>query len=318
MGMIRTFADLHNDDVALAGGKGASLGELSQIGMPVPPGFVILASSYERFLAERGLQPQITSILDSVDGDDTDAIQEASKKLCHLILAAELPRYLTDEIALHFSNLNTEYAAVRSSATVEDSRTSSWAGILETYLNATREELLPFIVSCWASLFSPRAISYRLETGLRGRRISVAVVVQKMVNSEVSGTALSLHPVTNDADHAVIEAVYGLGEFLVSGSITPDTYVINKRTGELVDIHISEQEKGLFCGRERGTELMTIEQTKRGHQKLTSAEILHLTNLVVRIEQSYAVPMDIEWARQGDQLYILQARPITGLKGNVL
>jgi pyruvate,water dikinase len=314
METIRTFADLDKDDVALAGGKGASLGELTQIGMPVPSGFVILSSCYERFLAERGLEPQIASILDSISGDDIQAIQEASEKLCNLIRGAELPPSLADEIAQHFDALNVEYVAVRSSATAEDGRTTSWAGVFETYLNATSAELLRFVVSCWASLFSPRAISYRLDTGLREHRISVAVVVQKMVNSEVSGTALSVHPVTNDADHAVIEAVYGLGESLVSGSITPDTYVINKRRGELVDIHISEQEQGLFCGREGGNEWITIEPTKRGQQKLTSTEILELINLVVRIEQSYAVPIDIEWAHEDDRLYILQARPITGLR----
>ena len=318
MELIRTFADLHSVDVALAGGKGASLGELTQIGMPVPSGFVVLANSYERFLAERALQPQITSILDSIDRNDAHAVREASEKLSTLILTAEPPRSLADEIERHFTILKSEYAAVRSSATAEDGSSASWAGQFETHLNATHERLVPSVMSCWASLFSPRAISYRLEKGLGGDHISVAVVVQKMVKSDASGTAFSVHPVTNDDGHAVIEAVYGLGEAIVSGLLTPDTYVIDKRTGEIVDIHINEQERGLFCARNGGTEWIRIERRKREHQKLTSPEILTLTDLLVRIEQHYAVPIDIEWAREADRLYILQARPITGLKGTSL
>jgi pyruvate,water dikinase len=318
MELIRAFSDLHNNDVALAGGKGASLGELTQIGMPVPPGFVVLANSYERFLAETGLNLQIVSILDSINRTDTIAIQEASEKLCNLISDAEPPQFLVDEIERSFTILNTEYAAVRSSATVEDSHSASWAGQFETYLNVKKDLLLSSIMRCWASLFSPRAISYRIEKGLSGKQISVAAIVQKMVTSDASGTAFSVHPVMNDGNYAVIEAVYGLGEPIVSGLITPDTYVIDKRTREIVDIHISEQEQGLFCGRNGGTEWVEIEQQKRGHQKLRSDEILALTNLIVRIEQHYAVPIDTEWAREKDQLYILQARPITGLKGTSL
>lgn len=315
MDLIRHFADLHNGDIAVAGGKGASLGELTRLEIPVPPGFVILADAYEWFLTETGLVSRIASVLDALDKEDSRGIQHAAEELRVLMLTAGKPRFLAAEVARHFPALGSKYVAVRSSATAEDGLSASWAGQFETYLNATEADLLDSVMRCWASLFSPSAISYRLEHGLREQHISVAVIVQKMVNSSAAGTAFSVHPVLNDETCAVIEAVFGLGEPLVSGLLTPDTYVIDKRTCEIVDIHITEQERGLFCARNGGTEWVPVAEPERADQKLRSAEILALADLVARIEQHYAFPVDVEWAREGDQLYILQARPITGLRG---
>lgn len=319
MELIRTFEDLDRNDVAVAGGKGASLGELTRLGVPVPPGFVILTRSYEKFLAEHDILPQkISSILNSITANDISAVQEASEKILILFSTAGQPEFLTAEIALYFGTLHSEHAAVRSSATVEDNQSASWAGIFETYLNIPKAGLSSSIVRCWTSLYSPRAISYCMEKGLRGQDISVAVIIQKMVKSESSGTAFSVHPVMNDKNFAVIEAAYGLGESIVSGLITPDTYVIDKRTFEIVDIHITEQERGLFCSPNGDTQWMEIEKVRKEDQKLKSDEIIALTDLIIRIEHHYGVPVDIEWARENDQLYILQARPITSLKGTSL
>jgi pyruvate,water dikinase len=137
-----------------------------------------------------------------------------------------------------------------------------------------------------------------------------------MVKSDAAGTAFSAHPVSNDQNHAVIEAVFGLGEPMVSGITTPDTYVIDKRTSQIVDIHISEQKSGLFCARNGGTEWLEIDANKRDHQKLANSHILELVFLIMRAEQHFGVPVDVEWAQQDDRLYVLQARPITGFKTN--
>jgi pyruvate, water dikinase len=315
MEFIRTFGDINRNDVALAGGKATSLAELARLAMPVPDGFVVLTSAYERFLTEAGLLPHITSIFASLDNGDIRAVQRASEHMRNLISAAK-PHFLAVEIGRHYKLLNSEYVAVRSSATTEDSQSASWAGQFETSLNATEATLLDSIIRCYSSAFSRRVISYQLERRLKKRRVSVAVIVQKMVKSDAAGTAFSAHPVSNDQNHAVIEAVFGLGEPMVSGITTPDTYVIDKRTSQIVDIHISEQKSGLFCARNGGTEWLEIDANKRDHQKLANSHILELVFLIMRAEQHFGVPVDVEWAQQDDRLYVLQARPITGFKTN--
>src|SRR3989344_6477440 len=228
MEIVRLFNGLSKSDVAIAGGKGASLGEMTQAGIPVPEGFVILSNVFERFIEETHLNVEIDSILHKVKHDDINTIENGSEKIKALILNSETPKDMIEEVVKNFKKLGAKYVAVRSSATSEDSASAALAGQLDSYLNTTEKSLLENVKKCWASLFTPRAIFYRFEKNLHGTDISVAVVVQKMVDSEVSGIAFSVHPVTQDKNQLIIEAGFGLGEAIVSGQITPDSYVVEK------------------------------------------------------------------------------------------
>jgi len=209
MELIRDFKKLNKSDVGLAGGKGASLGEMTQAGIPVPPGFVILSVLFEKFIEEAELIAEIDAILDSVNHEEIHTVENASEKIRALILAAEMPKDIAVAIKSSFKKLGAKYMAVRSSATAEDSSAAAWAGQLDSFLNTTEGKLLENVKRCWASLFTPRAIFYRFEKGLYKQKISVAVVIQKMVESEVSGIAFSVHPVTQDRNQLIIEASYG-------------------------------------------------------------------------------------------------------------
>src|SRR3989344_4763785 len=223
------FNKIRKEDVSLAGGKGASLGEMTSAGIPVPDGFVVLSNVFDEFIKETDLNIEIDAVLDTVNIDEVHTVENASEKIQALILNSEMPKDIAKEIQNSFNKLDSEFVAVRSSATSEDSASAAWAGQLDSFLNTTKETLLENVRKCWASLFTPRAIFYRFEKKLHGTQISAAVVVQKMVNSEKSGIAFSVHPVTEDYNQIIIEAGFGLGEAIVSGSITPDSYVIDNQ-----------------------------------------------------------------------------------------
>ncbi|MBM3204523.1 hypothetical protein FJZ48_00895 [Candidatus Uhrbacteria bacterium] len=290
MEYIRKFESLSKQDVGLAGGKGASLGEMTQAGIPVPPGFVILSETFEAFLEKADLIQEIEAVLHTVDHEQIHTVENASEKIHALIMMGEVPQDIRMAIEKEFVDLDAELVAVRSSATAEDSAAAAWAGQLESYLNTTKERLMEHVKKCWASLFTPRAIFYRFEKGLHGQKISVAVVVQKMVQAETAGVAFSVHPVTQDRNQLIIEAVAGLGEALVSGQVTPDSYVVEKKEKRIIDKNIQD-----------------------AMQKLSDEEILELSDLVVHIENHYGFPVDVEWAREGGKFYIVQSRPITTL-----
>ena len=194
MEYIRSFSYIDRSDVAIAGGKGASLGEMTGAGIPVPPGFVILAGAFDSFLSETDLAQEIDAILHAVRKDEMQSVEHASEKIQDLILRAKMPEDIGSSILQNYKTLGAGYVAVRSSATAEDSNSAAWAGQLDTFLNTTEENLLQNVQKCWASLFTPRAIFYRFEKGMHDKKISVAVVVQKMIQSEVSGVAFSFHP----------------------------------------------------------------------------------------------------------------------------
>ncbi len=313
MKSIKSFNDIDKDDVALTGGKGASLGEMTQAGIAVPPGFVILSLAFDEFLEETDLNVEIDSILHSVDSKKMHTVEGASEQIQTLISETVFPDEIAKEVKSFFNELGAEYVAVRSSATAEDSATASWAGQLESYLNTTEEELLENIKKCWASLFTPRAIFYRFEKKLHKQKISVAVVVQKMIVSEEAGIAFSVHPVTQDRNQIIIEAGFGLGEAIVSGSITPDSYVVEKRPRRIIDKNVITQERGLFRKNTGGNEWRDISEAKGAKQVLPDSEILELTDLILEIESHYGFPVDIEWAQEKNKFYIVQSRPITTL-----
>ena len=309
----KPFKELSKNDVSLAGGKGASLGELTKAGIPVPDGFVILSTAFEKFIKDNDLNVEIDSALHSVRHNEMESVEEASEKIQALIVSTEISKVLKKEILKEFRKLKSKFVAVRSSATAEDSEIAAWAGQLDTFLNTTEKNLLENVQKCWASLFTPRAIFYRFEKKLHERKISVAVAVQKMVQSEVSGVAFSVHPVTQDRNQLIIEAAFGLGEAIVSGQITPDSYVVEKKGFLMLDKNINEQEKGIFRKQSRGNEWKKIPAEKARRQKLSDKEIIELAKLVVKIEKHYGFPVDVEWVREKGKFFITQSRPITTL-----
>ncbi len=312
MKFTKTFKELRKEDTGIAGGKGASLGEMTAAGIPVPPGFVVLAESFDQFLIETDLGPDIEAILKRVKHHNVASVEEASVEIRDLIHDQKVPKDIATEIVSSFKKLKAPLVAVRSSATAEDSSEASWAGELESYLNVTSKNVVETVKKCWSSLFTPRAIFYRREKKLHTTRVSVAVVIQKMVQSEVSGICFTVHPVTKDHNQLIIEAGYGLGESIVGGMITPDTYVINKKTLEVEERSISEQSMKIERS-PKGTKESVIPVAKRSVQKLKEGHILALAKLCISIEKHYKKPEDIEWAMEKNKLYIVQSRPITTL-----
>lgn len=313
MELTRQFSQISKNDAMIAGGKGASLGEMTQAGIPVPPGFVVLAPTFDRFLAECDLSQELEAILSRVRHEDIASVEHASESIKELILHATVPEAIEAIILENFEKLDADFVAVRSSATAEDSSAAAWAGQLDTFLNTTSEKLMENVKRCWASLFTPRAIFYRFEKGMQSQRISVAVVVQKMVQSEVSGIAFSVHPVTEDYNQMIIEAGFGLGEAIVSGQITPDSYVIEKEPRRLIDKNVSYQSKALWKGKEGGNEWHDLTEQEGSKPALSDEQAMQFSDIVMRIEKHYGFPCDIEWAFEAGQFFITQSRPITTL-----
>ncbi len=306
------------------------MGEMANAKIQVPPGFVVLASAFDRFIEETNLKEEIRARLGEVDPGDTNTVDRASNVLRDVIHDTPMPQDLTDEILKAFDELGAEHVAVRSSATAEDSAVASWAGELETYLNTTREDVVERVRTCWSSLFTSRAIFYRHEKNLIDHYVSVAVVIQKMIQSEISGIVFTVHPVTEDYDQMIIEAGYGLGEAIVSGQITPDSYVVSKSGMNIVDIYVGAQTRKLVRN-VRTTKATKLRNTKFNKdedganewvdvgkegekQKLTGKQIIEVATVCKRIEDHYKFPCDIEWAMHGGKIYITQSRPITTLK----
>jgi len=318
MKLTLDFKKLGKNNTDIAGGKGASLGEMTQAGIPVPPGFVVLSTTFDEFIKELDLAQEIDAILDKVNHKDINSVEVASEKIQALIKNVKMPERIEKDILENFKQLDTEFVAVRSSATAEDGADNAWAGQLDSYLNTKEENLLEKVQHCWASLFTPRAIFYRFEKGLHNTKISVAVVVQKMINSEISGIAFSVHPVTEDRNQMIIEAGFGLGEAIVSGQITPDSYVVEKEPRRIIDTNVSTQSRGLYRVQTGGNEWIDISEPKASSRVLTEKQILEFADIIMRIENHYGFPCDIEWAYEDGKFYIVQSRPITtlSLKGS--
>ena len=318
---VLPFNKLTRKSVDIAGGKGASLGEMIKAKLPVPPGFVVLATAFESFLNDtpppvgkgQDLNVAIEAELNKVRHNDVNSVNGASAKIQGMILASEMPEPIQKEIVASFKKLKARWVAVRSSATAEDSKIASWAGELDTFLYISEKNLIETVKKCWASLFTPRAIFYRFEKKLTKTKVSVAVVIQQMVDSEVSGVAFSVHPVTQDTNQLIIEAGYGLGEAIVSGTITPDSYVVHKKEGTILDINISVQEKMIVMKKGGGSILKPVSRKEQSKQKITGRQIMGLSEIIKKIEKHYGCPQDIEWAVAKNKFYILQSRPITTL-----
>jgi len=310
---VQKISKLSIKDIAIAGGKGASLAEMLRMGTSVPSAFVVLSSAFDLFLSENSLLNKINDLLQNVKYDDNNSLNKASKAIKKHILGAKFSEILQNEIVAMFKEMNFELIAVRSSATAEDSLDASWAGELESYLNVCEKDLFENIKKCWSSLYTPRAIYYRKEQNLLNSKISVAVVIQEMINPEVSGITFTVNPVTKDKNQCIIEAGYGLGEAIVSGSITPDSYIVDKKSTTILSKNISTQNQEIIYCENEGIKWTSVVKEKQNIQKLNDEQILELTQICLKIEKHYRKPQDIEWALKDNKFYILQSRPITTL-----
>ncbi|HEY8768868.1 MAG TPA: PEP/pyruvate-binding domain-containing protein [Dehalococcoidia bacterium] len=317
MTVIALLNELGKDDVGVAGGKGANLGELIRASVRVPPGFVVTADVYLGFLESSGIGGQIERLLSALDIKDGVALEGVAAEIKALITAVEMPPEVASGIPKAYREMGGGPVAVRSSATAEDLAEASFAGQQDTYLNIEGDgEVIAAVQKCWASLFGARAISYRAGTGFDHMKVGIAVVVQRMVQSERAGVMFTVHPVTNDDTKIVIEALYGLGEAVVSGLVTPDMYVVDKTSGAVVDRQVVPQEQE-FIRRHQGqsgeeqNHWRDVDLGRRAKQKLSDEEIGELATIGQRLEQHFGCPQDIEWAHENGLLYIVQARAVT-------
>ncbi|MBI2129102.1 hypothetical protein HYU07_02585 [Candidatus Woesearchaeota archaeon] len=308
---IKLFKDIRKEDIPIVGGKAANLGELASMGLPVPDGFVITAMAYERFVTEAGINEKIQKMLKALDVENTGQLNKTAEKVRELIMKSRMPKNLVEDIKKQYSAMN-DFVAVRSSATAEDLPDASFAGQQETFLNVKGEkEVLEAVQKCFASLFTPRAIYYRVKNNFPHEKVFLAVVVQKMVNADKAGVIFSVNPVTQNKEEIIIEGAYGLGEAVVLGSLTPHSYVIDKGTHKIKSKNISKLEWGYYRSKRGKTEKRNI---SHGHiEVLNENEAKGLTKFTKEIEKHYGIPMDIEWAIEAGKIYILQARPVTAL-----
>ncbi|WP_115865108.1 phosphoenolpyruvate synthase [Halorussus litoreus] len=300
------------DDLELVGGKGASLGELTGAGLPVPPGFVVSAGTYRSFIEDTGIEDELFEAVD-VDADDSAALAEAQSHAEELILDTEMPTHIRQEIYDSYDDLGggEAFVAVRSSATAEDLPDASFAGQQETFLNVTREDLVERVKQCWASLFTQRAIYYRQEQGFAHDVVDIAVVVQRMVDAEKSGVMFTSHPSTGEP-RIIIEAAWGLGEAVVSGSVSPDNYVVDRETGTVEQVTVADKKTMMEKDEETGeTVERAVSDDRREAQVLDERDIERLVELGERVEDHYDAPQDVEWAIVDGEVFMLQSRPIT-------
>ena len=331
--LIKWFSELNKDSGKLVGGKGANLGEIFNLKIPVPEGFVVTAQAYDYFIKKSGLNEKIKQILETIKYEDTKQLNEKVIEIRKLITDSKLPNDLQEEILESYEHLSANkieiergsaadilntahepiFVAVRSSATTEDLAEASFAGQQDTYLNIKgKEQLLEHIKKCFASLFTARATYYRDKKGFKYEDASLAVVVQKMINADKSGVMFSKDP-TNKTNDIILEAVWGLGEGIVSGTITPDNYVVSQSL-ELKSKTIEDKKIAIRRNSAGETITVQLQEERSKHQVLTSYEIQKLAEFALKLEEHYKKPQDIEFAIENGDIYIVQTRPITTIK----
>ena len=329
--LIKWFSEIGKDSGSVAGGKGANLGEIYNMKVPVPPGFVITAQAYDYFIENSGLKEKIKDLLSEINYEDTKLLNDVTEKIRNLIVEAKFPKDMEEEIIESYETLGAEdlssvhgsaldilhnaqesiFVAVRSSATTEDLAEASFAGQQESFLNIKgNQQLLNYIKKCFASLFTSRATYYRNKQGFKDVGASLAVVVQKMVDSTKSGVIFSKDPNYKN-DNIIMESVWGLGEGIVSGAITPDKYVVSRENMEIIDIKVSDKKIAITRDSSGGKTTVKLREEKSKQQVLTGNEVIKLSNIALQLEEHYKKPQDIEFAIEGDEIYIVQTRPIT-------
>ncbi len=313
------FKDVDKEDIPLVGGKGANLGEMTKAGFPVPNGFIVTSNAYYHFIEVNKLKDKIRSYLHNLDVSNSKNLEQASVKVKHLIISSPIPKEIAQEIFKAYFHLDHKLlrhplVAVRSSATAEDLPTASFAGQQETFLNIQGEaNVLEKIRECWASLFTPRAIFYRQTNKFDHFKVGIAVPVQKMVESDKSGIMFTIDPLTNDKKRIIIEAIYGLGELIVQGMVTPDHYEIDKEHLKIISSIARTQEK-MMIKVKLTNKIISLSKIKGSKTKLSDKEILALAKLGKQLESHYYFPQDSEWAIEGNHVYIVQTRPVTTIE----
>lgn len=295
--------------VATVGGKGANLLRLRRAGFTVPDGFIVSAVAYREFLEHGGIAGDVTAALD-VDPADSSAVAATAERAQECIGTADVPSAVAADIESAYEAIGSPRVAVRSSASAEDLPEASFAGQQETYLNVTgTAALLERVQDCWASLYTPRAITYRADAGFDHDAVDISVVVQELVDADRSGVLFTADPSTG-AREMTVEAVRGLGEGVVSGELSPDTYVVDRETGDLVEEVVSTQGRMVVPGADEIT-TEPVPEARRGTRILGSDDLAALTDLGERIEDHYGTPQDVEWAIANGEIHVLQSRPIT-------
>jgi len=318
---VMYFNEIDRTNLPEVGGKGANLGEMSKAGFPIPPGFCITTSAYRDFIAASHEMDRLLDLLDKLKPDQSDEISKLGKLIRDHLLTVPIPQAIKSSILDAWKTVGEEQAyAVRSSATAEDLPTASFAGQQETYLNVKgADQLLQAVRKCWSSLFTDRAIIYRIKSGFGHRSVYLSVAVQQMVFPDVSGLMFTADPVTGHRNIISIDASFGLGEALVSGIVSADSYQVLK--GQIVKKQIAKKEKAIYPAPEGGTVIRELVPELQNKQALSDAEILEIARIGQKIEEHYRLEEDIEWCPEqdiewcltGDRFYILQSRPITSL-----
>ena len=297
----------------MVGGKGMSLSKLLTAGIPVPEGFHVTTASYKIFVEKNHIQPHINKLLDGIDSNNTSQLENVSTQIGMLFHNGEMPQEVSDAIKTAYAGLGNIAVAVRSSATAEDLPDASFAGQQETYLNIQGEnEVLDAVKRCWVSLWTARAIAYRVKNGIKQEIVALAVVVQKLAFSDASGVMFTLNPINGRRSEMIVNAAWGLGESVVSSLVTPDTIVVDKNAERIVSYEAANKEIMTVRTSDGTEEIPTPKQLRKKHA-LTRNQVMRLTQLGKKIEKYYEMPMDVEWALEKDKLYIVQARPITVL-----
>ena len=319
--VIAWFEEITRSDLNIAGGKGANLGEMVHAQIPVPPGFVVTATAYFEFLKETNVMEEIQAMLQGLDANDSKALQETSSRIKDKISGMDMPGYMVNEIKQAYRKMGGGLVAVRSSATAEDLPDASFAGQQRTFLNIQGEEsVVKAVQECWASLFESRAIFYRNEQGYDHFKVGIAVPVQRMVQSESAGVMFTVEPLTSDRSKILIEGIFGLGEAIVSGDLTPDQYSLDKEKLSILDKKVVKQEWQLTRNLEAKSKdldtniKMPVPPNRQQMQKISDEDIINLARIGKLLEEHYKTPQDVEWAKEGKSLYIVQTRPVTTLK----
>ena len=319
---IMWFSEIRKNNLAEVGGKGANLGEMCSIGLPVPDGFVVTSGAYFLFIRHNGIESVIKEMTSDLDTENNDKLNLASEAIKNKMLAGEIPAQLRADIIAAYKKMikngKEPYVAVRSSATAEDLPEASFAGQQSTFLNVKgAEDCVQMVKECWASLFEARSIYYRVENKFDHLKVGLAAVVQEMVQSEKAGVMFTIDPMSQDRNKISIEAAYGLGEVVVSGSVTPDRYIVDKNALKIDLKDVAKQTWMLVKVNEKNAH-MNVREDMQSRQKITDQQIIGFAQLGKKIEQHYGKPQDIEWAVADNKLFIVQSRPITTLRKDVL
>ena len=332
MSYVVWFKELRKDSIAIAGGKGSNIGEMLTLHLPVPNGFAVTAQTYGKYLEKTGIQPKILKLLENLNVENTDKLQAVSKKIQELIISTKMPQDMAEEIMYTYEMLGSEkqkatdlvepkevFVAVRSSATAEDLPEASFAGQQATFLNVKgKESVVSSVLACWASLFTARAIYYRVKNNFDHSKVLISALVQRMINSEKSGIMFTVNPATNHADEIVIEAIYGLGELIVGGEVNPDLYLVDKKTRDIKKIEVRKKDYGLFRNDKGENEKKIIPKDRQERQVLNEKQIKELARLGKKLEDHYGKPQDIEWAVEKEEVFIVQTRAVTTFKAHTV